>query len=91
MHEVYDVILSSETSVTQWLEDLVQQGLLLREDGPPPVFRRAEDPELAPRVAELQLAYKTAPVRVIEAIYQRDADAVQSFADAFKFKSPPPS
>lgn len=91
VRDVNDVILSSETSVAHWLEALAAQGLLLRDEGPPLVFRHATDPALAAQISELQLAYKTAPVRIIEAIYQKDADAAQSFADAFKFKQPPSS
>lgn len=89
VRDVNDVILSSETSVTHWLKTLASQSLLLRDEGPPLVFRRATDPALAAQISELQLAYKTAPVRIIEAIYQKEADAAQSFADAFKLKPPP--
>jgi len=89
-HDVYNVILSSETSVAHWLEELARQGLLICEEGASPAFRRTADPALAAQISELQLAYKTAPVRIIEAIYQKDTDAAQSFADAFKLKPPPP-
>jgi hypothetical protein len=84
--QVYDVILSSESSVGRWLEELARAGLLVRGAESPPSFRASEDPAVAEQIAGLRHAYKTVPTRLIEAIYKRDVDAVQGFADAFKIK-----
>jgi hypothetical protein len=86
--QVYDVILSSESSVVRWLEELSRAGLLVRGAETPPNFRASEDPAVAEQIAGLRHAYKTVPTRLIEAIYKRDVDAVQGFADAFKIKEP---
>jgi predicted transcriptional regulator len=83
--EIFQKIQSSQASVDQRLESLVKAGLLAREsDGK---FRFApKDNETRQLVKELAGAYKTRPVRIIEAIYARKTDAVRSFADAFKFR-----
>lgn len=85
---VYETIFSTEHSVSGWLEELVRQALITREDDPP-TYQPATAPAIVEQIAAVRLAYKTAPVRVIEAIYKRETDAAQSFADAFKFKTPP--
>jgi hypothetical protein len=83
--EVFQKIQSSQGSVDQRLESLVKAGLLSRDsDGK---FRfTPKDDETRQLVKELAGAYKTRPVRIIEAIYARKTDAVRSFADAFKFR-----
>jgi DNA-binding transcriptional ArsR family regulator len=83
--EIFQKIQSSQASVDQRLESLVKAGLLAREsDGK---FRFVpKDDETRQLVKELAGAYKTSPVRIIEAIYARRTDAVRSFADAFKFR-----
>ena len=89
---VYDVVMSTLQSVGGWLDELAAQGFLEKLSGPAGYRYRAEE-ELRGEVAVLEQYYKTMPVRVIEAIYKRDTDAAQSFADAFKFKktdTPPP-
>ena len=86
--QVYDVILSSESSVARWLEELTRARLLVREAESPSCFRASDDPAVAEQIAALRHAYKTVPTRLIEAIYKRDVDAVQGFADAFKIKEP---
>src|SRR6218665_1273339 len=84
----YDVILSTPASVERWLNELAAQGLLTREATTPVTYRYAAPPEIADEVRALVQFYKTTPVRVIEAVYKPRIDAAQSFADAFKLKSP---
>lgn len=83
--EIFQKIQSSQASVDQRLEALIKAGLLSREsDGK---FRFApKDEQTRQLVKELAGAYKTRPVKIIEAIYARKTDAVRSFADAFKFR-----
>ncbi len=88
IRKVYDAILSTEHSVSGWLEELARHTLIRRESEPP-VYGASTDLAMVEQIAAIRLAYKTAPVRVIEAIYKRETDAAQSFADAFKLKTPP--
>lgn len=88
VREVYDVILSSEGSVTRWLERLSKEDLIVEEEGNPKRYRAAVDAKLKEGIAALRHAYRTLPTRLIEAIYRRDVDALQGFADAFKLKEP---
>lgn len=88
IRKVYDSILSTEHSVAGWLEELARHALILRESDPP-IYAPCQDPAVVEQIAAIRLAYKMAPVRVIEAIYKRETDAAQSFADAFKLKAPP--
>ncbi len=57
---------------------------LVRIDGASS-YRFAADGELAPRVAELDAAYQTHRVRIIELIFSKPADNIRVFADAFVF------
>jgi DNA-binding MarR family transcriptional regulator len=85
---VYDAILSTPQSVERWLEEMARSGLLEKLADPDAGYRCCTDESLVAQVAELADTYRTSPVRVIEAIYKPKADAAQSFADAFKIKSP---
>ena len=86
----YEVILSTPASVERWLGELARQGLLACGPTSPLTYRYDAPSELADEVAALAHFYKTAPVRVIEAVYQPRprTDAARSFADAFKLKNP---
>lgn len=86
--KVYDAILSTPVSVERWLDELARHGLLEKVSDPSVGYRCCRDQNLLSQVASLGEVYRTTPVRVIEAIYRRDANAAQSFADAFKIKTP---
>jgi len=47
-------------------------------------------PEMRRAVASLEEMYRTKPVTLIKAIYERPASAVQSFADAFRVRKADP-
>jgi hypothetical protein len=85
---VYDVILSAKSSVERWLATLTRFGLLEAVPDDPPGFRYAAHGELAAEVDALAGLYKLKPVRVIEAIFKRGPDPLQSFADSFKLNPP---
>lgn len=87
---VYDAILSTPLSVERWLEDLTRKGLLEKISAPAEGYRCSTDPDVRAQTAALGSLYSTSPVRVIEAIYKRETNAAQSFADAFKLKNPEP-
>lgn len=83
--EIFQKIQSSQASVEQRLQALVAAGLLTKDERG--LFRFApKDEETRNVVKDLADAYRTRRVRIIEAIYTRKTDAVQSFADAFKFR-----
>ncbi len=86
--EIYKVVLSSRTSVAQGLEKFTAEGLLEKSAETPPAYRLRSSSDV-PVINELRHCYQEMPVRVIEAIYQKNRDAVQGFADAFKFKHEP--
>ncbi len=83
---VYDVILSTTSSIERWLTELTRSGFVCEEQ--PLAYRYSATGEPAEQIAALAHFYKTTPVQVIEAIYQPKADAAQSFADSFKLKNP---
>jgi hypothetical protein len=82
--EIFKMIQSSEISIMQRLQQLIAAGLIVTREGQ----FRFEPSEDSSRdtVHELAELYRLRRVRIIEAIYNRKTDAVQSFADAFRFK-----
>ncbi|MHB1081123.1 MAG: hypothetical protein ACYC67_17135 [Prosthecobacter sp.] len=86
VQEVYDAILSTPRSVQKWLDELARDGLLERLSEPAGSYRCQSNASLVSQIAALEESYRTKPVRVIEAIYKRETNAAQSFADAFKIK-----
>lgn len=86
VQSVYDVIVSSKLSVERWLEEFVRLRFFQKTIDTPPAYFFAGTDEITIRVAALAELYKTKPVRVIEAIFKRDRDPVQGFADAFRIK-----
>ena len=87
VQKVYDAILSTPKSVERWLNELVRDGLLEKLSEPTVGYRCSTKDNLVAQMDELGDIYRTKPVRVIEAIYRRDDNAAQSFADAFKIKN----
>lgn len=87
VQEVYDAILSTPKSVQKWLDELVRDGLLEKLSESTASYRCSTKDNLIAQMDELGDIYRTKPVRVIEAIYRRDDNAAQSFADAFKIKN----
>ena len=85
---VFQVILSSKHSVEKGLEKFVAAGLVQKSASSPTTFT-IQPTDAASTLRELARCYREAPVRVIEAIYQKNRDSVQGFADAFKFKRDP--
>jgi hypothetical protein len=87
---VYEVILSSLSSIEERLAAFARGGLAELLPGIPMSFRYAAPSELAGKIDDLASLYRIKPVRVIEAIFKKRPNPVQSFADAFKFTKPPP-
>jgi hypothetical protein len=89
VQSVYDVIVSSKPSIERWLEEFVRLRFFQKTADIPATYFFGGTEEISRQVAQLAEIYKTKPVRVIEAIFKRDRDPVQSFADAFKIKKQP--
>ena len=82
--EIFKRIQSSEISIMQRLQQLIAAGFVVTNQGQ---FRfEPADAGVRETIRQLSDLYRQRRVRVIEAIYNRKTDAVQSFADAFRFK-----
>ena len=90
--EVAAKIHAAEPSVTTRLEELSGAGLASRDaSAGASAYRYApRTPEARRAVESLQEMYRTKPVTLIKAIYERPASPVQSFADAFRVRKPEP-
>ena len=71
--------------VDRVLRDLVSSQLVQRAGD---AFRYAPAGEMVPTIDELAEMYRTKPVTLVRALYDRPARAVQSFADAFRLRKP---
>lgn len=83
---------TSAESVTARLEELVVAGFAVRAPSAGGDSYRYS-PRTAPvrnAVSSLEEMYRTKPVTLIKAIYERPASAVQSFADAFRIRKDEP-
>jgi hypothetical protein len=88
MQEISQRLYLTEAAASESLERFVAQHLLLREGEaePTPSYRYGPDDVAADAVTQLAGLYAHWRVRIIEYIYSRPSDSVQSFAHAFKIK-----
>ena len=79
-------------SVTARLEELVAGGFAspVASAGKNGYRYSPRTTEMRNAVSALEEMYRTKPVTLIKAIYDRPASAVQSFADAFRFRKADP-
>jgi predicted transcriptional regulator len=83
--EIFSKIQSSQSSIELRLSQLESAGFILKDSEGRYRFNRTDE-KLTRVVSDLADCYRTMRVRIIEAIYARKTDAVQTFADAFKFR-----
>ena len=90
--EVAAVTHTPVTSVAVRLEELVAGGFATpAPTGGSDAYRYAPGTaEMRSAVSSLEEMYRTKPVTLIKAIYERPASAVQSFADAFRLRKSEP-
>lgn len=81
--QVYDVILSGMPSVERALEGFTRLGFL-EKSNEPAGYRYVASDAVDAEVEQLAQLYRIKPARVIEAIFRRDRDPAQGFADSFK-------
>ena len=88
--ELAAVTHTAVASVTTRLEELVAGGFASAAPaGTSGTYRYAPGTaEMRAAVSSLDEMYRTKPVTLIKAIYERPASAVQSFADAFRLRKP---
>lgn len=86
---VFSEIQSSPASILGRLREFSDRGLLTEKS--PQVYQYAPSTEkLSRAVQSLAATYKERRMKVIDLIYQKPADSVQSFADAFKLRKEKP-
>ena len=81
--EVSAELRTQEQSSAAWLAQLEASGLLGESDGR---YRYAPRAAQRPTVDSLRHCYEVYRVRLIGLIFERQDDAIQSFADAFRFR-----
>lgn len=87
---VFSEIQSSIPSVTKRLQEFCERGLMIQPGHLS--FRYCPKTQaLDNAVRALAAAYKEKRVKIIETIYRKPIDNVQSFADAFRFRKDNPN
>lgn len=89
LQAVYDVVLSSKPSIERWLEEFIRLGFVQKAGEENSSYQFAAEEEVRALVEKLDALYKVKPVRIIEAIFKREQEPAQSFADAFKLRKKP--
>lgn len=93
--EVFAKVRTSEQSVALRLAQFAEDGLLTAGSGVPATYRFSPKvPSMDDIVGRAGAAFQTRRVQVLEIIFGAEepepTDPVQSFADAFRFRSKPP-
>lgn len=84
---VYDVVKSSPASVEERLKRFAARGMLKTENAAEIRYQfSAQEAELQRIMAGLRQAYKTHPVKVVQAIYAQPPDPMSEFAKAFRIR-----
>ena len=93
VESVYTVILSSMASVEAWLNRFSEADLVKPIPARAKVYHFNSANALSPVIDELARTYKAMPVRVIEAIYNKERprgnrglDPAQGFANSFRLR-----
>ena len=90
LDSVFTEIQSSQASIAHRLQEFCDKGLLVKKQNG--LFQYAPRNEsVAHAIHALSVAYKERRMKVIELIYRKPVDEVQSFADAFKIRKDKPN
>jgi hypothetical protein len=85
--DVYQIVQSSERSVTDTLEALCRQGLIQKIEQPRLAYQfQPKDDSLKETVARVAELYSERRVRVVQAIYSDRTSAADEFAKAFRLR-----
>jgi len=84
---VYDVVKSSPASVEERLKRFARRGMLKTENAAEIHYQFSLQDEKPQRImSDLRQAYKTHPVKVVQAIYAQPPDPMSEFAKAFRIR-----
>ena len=85
--QVSEAVFTVPTLATMRLEELVERGLLSSSGGADPAYRYAPaSTSLRERLDGLASAYRANRVGVIQLVFQKPTDPLQSFSDAFRLR-----
>lgn len=86
--DVYNIVRSNPTVVTERLEYFVKVGMLATNGTPARYRYQPKTSDLDKVIGELSLAYKGSRHKIVEMIYSRSepADPLKEFSDAFRIK-----
>lgn len=85
--QVFEIIRSSEGSISDKMKELTNDGFLFQSAQLPDNYQFAsENKEMTTKVKELSECYSLRRVKVIEAIFAPKNDAAKDFANAFKLR-----
>jgi hypothetical protein len=86
--DVYNVVRSNPTVVTERLDYFVKSGMMSAGGSPVRYRYQPKSPDLDMVIGELSAAYKGSRHRIVELIYSRPepSDPLREFSDAFKLK-----
>ena len=85
--EVSESVFTVPTAATLRLEQLVQAGFLATSGGADPSYTyRPATPALREQVDALAAVYRANRVAVIQLVFQKAADPLKSFSDAFRLR-----
>ncbi len=93
--EVFAKVRSSEQSVALRLAQFAEEGMLITSNNVPATYRYSpRQPSMDDVIARTGEAFQTRRVQVLETIFgggdTNVVDPIQSFADAFRFRTRPP-
>lgn len=78
---------TNESAAQKCLDELTARGLAVASSDKPRSYQyKPSSPELGQAVAALSAAHATYHLRIIALIYERPAEKLRAFADAFKIR-----
>ena len=84
--QVSEAVFTVPTAATMRLEQLVDAGFLTSTGGGDPSYTYSPAPGLAGRVDSLAAAYRANRVAIIQLVFQKAADPLKSFSNAFRLR-----
>jgi hypothetical protein len=84
--EVYQRVLTNESSIQQSLEKLSEHGLVSRVQGESAYQFSGGAPDMLTTLDRLAILYKERPTRVVHELYGATPSEIDEFAKAFKIR-----
>jgi hypothetical protein len=86
VRELYQRVLTNETSILQSLEKLREHGLVQKSGES--MYQFAPSPDTRSVLEKLAGLYKEKPTRILQALYGSTQSEIEAFAQAFKIRRP---